>query len=173
LNADDVFENKDVVKKVVSSFEPDLTLVYGDIECFYPSDKQRVRKSRISSINKLKWGVMPPHQGSFVKREWLLKNPFDINYKSAADFDSFCRMFIQNKKSKKIDLIVSVMIMGGISSSNSSYYETERIVLKYFGYFNYLKLMLRNRLFILTKYIFKKLNFIGFWHKLNNAFNIF
>ncbi|MDD4251162.1 MAG: hypothetical protein PHX27_03155, partial [Candidatus ainarchaeum sp.] len=141
-------------------------------ECFYPDTKSIVRKSRIASINKIKNGVMPPHQGAFVKKKWLQKHPFSLNYKSSADFDFFCNLLKENIKIKKIDKVIAQMTMGGISSNNISYIETEKVVLKNFGYFYYYKLFLKNRFFIFTRYFLKKTKLISMWRKINNKLNI-
>ncbi len=151
LNADDALKDKHVFEKVTSFLDSENDLVFGDIEFFYPEENSYVRVSRKASIEELKKGNMPPHQGSFVKRSLLLAHPFNTKYRSSADFDFFCRVLASERKVKKIGEIIAIMTMGGISSGKVSYKETEAIIKQYFGFLAFLKILLKHKLFSLTK----------------------
>ena len=157
LNADDILKDSKVVENIVNEFDKDTDFVFGDVEFFYPLENKYVRISRIASIYELKKGHMPPHQGTFAKRKLLLKYPFDLKYRSSADFDFFCKAIINGTKSKKADLIVAINAMGGVSSGIVSYKETEAIMKKYFGVVPYLFLLTKHKVFGTAKIVLNKL----------------
>ncbi len=158
LNADDVLVDKHVIEEVAKDFENDnLDMVYGDVDFFYPNKKKTVRIIRNASIKDVKNGLMPPHQGSFVKRKFLLRYPFDLNYKSSADFDFFCNFLKEEPKTKKIDKVIAKMLIGGVSSGDISYRETQMVIKKHFGLFYFYKIKLKH---IIFKNIKRFLNFL-------------
>jgi glycosyltransferase involved in cell wall biosynthesis len=155
LNADDVLVNKNIIKEVAKEFEKeDFDLVFGDVEFYYPKENKKVKISRNASLNDLKNGNMPPHQGSFVKKEFLIKHPFNLKYKSSADFDFFCNLLKEKPRIKKINKIISRMIVGGVSSGVISYKETEEIIRKHFGNYCYYKIKTKHTVFTIIKMIF-------------------
>ncbi len=156
LNADDVLVNKNIIKEVMSEFEknPGLDMVFGDIEFFYPKENKKVKISRTASISDLKNGYMPPHQGSFVKKKWLLKYPFDTRYKSSSDFDFFCNFLKEKPVIKKIDKVIAKMIVGGVSSGSISYKETQKVIRKHFGNYYYYRIKIKHLIFNISKRLF-------------------
>lgn len=154
LNADDVLVDDKVIEKVVKSFDKNTDFVYGDVLFFYPVENKKVKISRNASINDLRNSLMPPHQATFVRKEVLEKYPFDLSYRSSADFDFFCRLISSGAKGKKINEVIAQNSIGGISSSSISYKETELIIKKYFGSFWYYKIVIKHKLFNILKKIF-------------------
>jgi len=159
LNADDVLKDNKVVARVANAFSSEIDFVYGDVEFAYPDENKKIRISRIASISELKKGNMPPHQGTFAKKELLQKYPFDLNYRSSADFDFFCRVIKSGAKSKKLDFVVAVNAMGGVSSGSVSFKETEEIVKKNFGFIPFALLWLKHRIFSVFKKLFALVEF--------------
>jgi glycosyltransferase involved in cell wall biosynthesis len=159
LNADDVLVDKHIIKEVADEFEKNdqLDMVYGDVDFYYPIETSTVRISRDASLKDVKNGNMPPHQGSFIKKNWLLKFPFDLKYKSSADFDFFCKFLKEEPVVKKLDKVIAKMQIGGMSSGSISYIETQSIIKKHFGLFYYYKIKLKNLIFSFVKSIFRKL----------------
>jgi len=157
LNADDVFKDAKVLQNISKYLDGKNGLVFGDVEFSYPSEKKKVRISRIASVEGIKKGNMPPHQASFVKRELLLKNPFDIKYRSSADFDFFCKILQKGIITKKVPVIVAVMRMGGVSSGSVSYKETEQIIKKHFGFVPFVSIKAKHCVFNAAKSIFHAL----------------
>lgn len=156
LNADDVFKDNKVVEDIAKSINSNNDFVYGDVEFFYPNENKLVRISRTASISELKKGNMPPHQGTFVKKELLEKFLFDLNYKSSSDFDFFCRLIKSGAKGQKIDRVIAVVQSGGVSSGSISYRETEEIVKNYFGFVPYCVLKAKHSAFKTTKIFLNK-----------------
>ncbi|MFA6065184.1 MAG: glycosyltransferase family 2 protein [archaeon] len=173
LNADDKFFDNKVLAKVAKVFaEKKVDMVFGDVLFDYPPENQEVRVSRDFSLNELKKGTMPPHQGTFVKRSWLIENPFEITYKSSSDFDWFCRVAKKGITSEKLNEIIAIFTSGGVSSGTVSYKETELVVKKYFGISSYVALVLKHRVFSIVKWILIKTSLVKLWHKFNSKAKI-
>lgn len=153
LNADDVLKDKEVISDVAKAYEKGLDFIYGQVEFFYPNTNTSRVISRDASIDGLKSGYMPPHQGTFASRKLLLANPFDTTYRSSADFDFFCRAIMGGAKSKKLNRVIATVQIGGVSSGKVSYRETEQVVKKYFGYSAFLALKLKHKIFYFGKKI--------------------
>ncbi len=163
LNADDVLVDKHIIREVMEEFEKDnkLDLIFGDVEFFYPKENKTIRISRNFSKKDLQNGFMIPHQGSFVKKKWLQKHPFNLKYKSSADFDFFCNISKENIKVKKLNKIIAKMVVGGVSSGSISYKETEEVIRKHFGEFYYYKIKAKHFIYSIIKKILKiiKINY--------------
>ena len=123
LHADDIFENKLVLENVMSFFDKDIDMIYGDINYVDRVDVNKVIrrwKSSIYSITKFKWGWMPPHTGFFIKKSCYLNyGLYNLNVGSSADYELMLRMFeVHDLKSKYISLNIAKMRMGGVSNSS-------------------------------------------------------
>ena len=69
-------------------------MVYGNVFVTDESTNHRYTRGKQFSLEDLKTGDMPPHQGFFVKRELIEKvGLFDTQYKIAGDFDFIIRCF--------------------------------------------------------------------------------
>ncbi len=71
LNSDDFFASQLVVSDIVRAFDSSSAdVVYGDLDYISLRTGNVIRhwKSGIFSINKLKYGWMPPHPSFYVKR---------------------------------------------------------------------------------------------------------
>ena len=76
LHADDVFDNKTVIEKVVKSFDINIDILYGDINYVNRTNLNKIVrkwKSSTYSKNKFKWGWMPPHTSFFFEKNELFK----------------------------------------------------------------------------------------------------
>ena len=123
LHSDDVFSTNDVLKKVVSIFEADVSVsaVYGDLEYVHRSIPDVVvRTWRSSSFSPylLKQGWMPPHPTLYVRREWYDRvGGFDKRYRIAADYFSILQLFSQpNFKAVYLPEVLIKMRLGGASN---------------------------------------------------------
>jgi hypothetical protein len=68
---------------------------------------------------QLRFGMMPPHPASFLRKE-VYNNigPYKLNYKIAADFDMFVRLFLKKRYTyTKLDKTIVRMRNGGVSTS--------------------------------------------------------
>jgi len=100
LNSDDVFLNKNVISKVVKSIKLNSSdSVYGDLIYCNAKDKiVRYWKSGFCNIKKFKFGWMPPHPTFFVKKNiYNDLGLFNVDFKSAADYELMLRLLYKNK----------------------------------------------------------------------------
>ena len=65
---------------------------------------------------KMKFGLMPPHPASLIKRDIYIKHGlYNKNFQIAADFELFLRLFVLKKvKFKIINYTIVRMRSGGI-----------------------------------------------------------
>lgn len=172
LNSDDFLLNNNIINKIQKIFEKNqLDAVFGGVLCFYPETNQTIPRNRKFLENNLKKGIMPPHQGAFIKKIILKKYFFDTKYRSSADFDFFCKLLKENIKFKQINQNIAKISMDGMSSKNISQIENELIVKKHFGKIYFFRLFIKNRLIRIVKFCLKKCYLLKKWHQLYKKIN--
>ncbi|WP_135606164.1 glycosyltransferase family 2 protein [Methanococcoides sp. NM1] len=132
LNSGDTFYDMEVISKIVDVIrKKNVDLIYGKSLRLYENYKS------ISpiTIKKLKYGIMPSHQATFVDKSFLINmGCFDLQYKSSSDFDFYCRSYLSDCVYLKLDIIIANFLSGGFSSNKAiNYFETFHIIEKYFG----------------------------------------
>ncbi|WP_162517491.1 glycosyltransferase family 2 protein [Aeromonas veronii] len=116
MNAGDVFYNRDTIKQIAITSNLQADVIYGNHATFFSADTGLV-KSYTSPITKLKYGMVFNHQSSMVRKEILLKNPFDIHLLSA-DYAFFYKCFLDGFSFYKCNMFFSVFDANGVSSNN-------------------------------------------------------
>lgn len=97
LNADDVYANENVIKRVVEKMqENEADALYGDLVYVHPKNTDKVKRKWISGLYNeglfLK-GWMPPHPTFFLKKDhYLQKGGYTKELKTAADYELMLRM---------------------------------------------------------------------------------
>jgi len=128
LNSDDFYNNSDVIKKIVKKVRRSKAAIFlGDIVYFNGKNYNKItRYYSAKNFNKknFKYGLMPPHPGSFIKKEIYEKYGFyKENLLIASDFEIFIRFILKNKVQIKIlNELVARMRTGGISGKNIKAY---------------------------------------------------
>jgi len=124
LNSDDFYECNDVIGAIVDSFvdDPNLDIVFGDVVFVQPEDLQTIsRYYRASHFRpwKLRFGWMPPHPATFVKRSVYEKyGSYRLDMKISADYEIYVRWLAQARlKHRWIDRVIVRMRAGGLSSA--------------------------------------------------------
>lgn len=124
LNSDDFFESSDTIQHVVNGFSSDshADIVFGDVVFVEPGDLATVKRfysSRRFKPWKLRFGWMPPHPGTFVRRDVYEKyGQYSLEYKISSDFEMFVRWLIVEKLSYlRIDRVLVRMRQGGVSTA--------------------------------------------------------
>jgi glycosyltransferase involved in cell wall biosynthesis len=124
LNSDDFYENDFVVSEIVAAFNehPEIEMVFGDVVFVLANDLIKIRRHYYSGHFKpwkLRFGWMPPHPGTFVKRDLYSRSgPYLTDFKIAADYEMFVRWLIVHKaRYRWIDKVLVRMRMGGASTS--------------------------------------------------------
>ena len=125
LHSDDLFADHKVLEKVSQKFEsdPNLMAVYGDLEYVdrnNPNKIIRYWKSGSCSLKAIESGWMPPHPTLFIKKECFTKfGMYNLNYKSAADYDLILRFFYKHQlKAAYISQVLVKMRVGGLSNKS-------------------------------------------------------
>ena len=71
----------------------------------------------------MKYGFMPPHTGSFYKKDIFKKFGYYKNFQTAGDFEHLLRLIYKNKIQFKIlNIITTRMRTGGLSGKNLASY---------------------------------------------------
>lgn len=104
--------------------------VFGNTIRIYENGKKLLVKGK--DLSNIEYDLLLPfcHQSVFMKKELLQEFPFNINYKQAADYDFFIKMFLHNKKLFYIDLVISNYLMGGISEKQNIIQFKEKIKIR-------------------------------------------
>tara|TARA_B100000780_G_scaffold278282_1_gene251296 strand:- start:1172 stop:1945 length:774 start_codon:yes stop_codon:yes gene_type:complete len=124
LNSDDFFENSFVISDVLEHFNsnPTASLVIGDVVYVKPSNTENITRF-YSSVKfkpwKLRFGWMPPHAATFIKKAVYDKvGNYAVNYKISADYELFVRMLmVHNIDYSRINKVLVRMRSGGVSTS--------------------------------------------------------
>ncbi len=125
LNSDDIYESNDIIKQIVDCFQEtnDLDVLYGDVVFVNSKNVNKILRyysSKNFKAWKLRFGWMPPHPGSFIKKKVYQKyGNYDITFKISSDYELFVRLLlVQHLKYKRIDRILVRMRQGGVSTSS-------------------------------------------------------
>ncbi len=124
LNSDDFYEYPEAVSEIVATFQahPESDLVFGDVVFVRPENLKRVtrlyRSDRFKPW-KLRFGWMPPHPATFIKKSaYQEAGPYSLEYRIAADYEMLVRLFIvHKKKASRINKTIVRMRSGGASTS--------------------------------------------------------
>lgn len=115
LNSDDWYENS-TLQWIASAFEEDADIVTGELQVL-TFDKKKIRVWKNSDIEKTVLYKMPVnHPATFVRKDIYKEiGCFNLHYKLSADYDFICRAYINGKKFRKIDGVLSNMRLGGLT----------------------------------------------------------
>lgn len=124
LNSDDFYESDHVISDIVAAFrqQPQLDAVFGDVVFVQAQQLDQVRRHyRAGHFKawKLRFGWMPPHPGTFIKRAaYARAGGYSLQYKIAADYEMFVRLLHVNRCSYQwIDQVIVRMRLGGVSTA--------------------------------------------------------
>lgn len=141
LNSDDYLYDEDSIKSIAKVFagNRNLSIVYGNILITDDSCRHKYIFGRDMGLEDFKKGCMPPHPGTFVKRElFALHGFFNLGYRISSDFEFMLKCFLyDNGGIFYINRTIAVFREGG-KSSDYRYgkimeNETREIISRYFG----------------------------------------
>ena len=117
MNSGDVFFNNEVLNLINFNLLNNFDILYGDTAVDKKNYKYLLKGKKISQNLTL----MPfSHQSCFVKTNILKKNPFNLHYKLASDFDLFVKCKNDKKKFNYLNGIIALTKPGGVSDLNRS-----------------------------------------------------
>ncbi len=123
LNSDDFYSSLDVISTIVATYrQSSADIVFGDLIYISPADTSRFLRNYNSSGFRpwmLRFGWMPPHPATFIRRSIYKKfGLYSMGYKSAADYEMFVRLLLINGiKYFYLGKTIVYMRMGGVTSS--------------------------------------------------------
>ncbi len=123
MNSGDCFHSPEALN-AVEQYQEDI--ICGQVSSF-PSGHH---KPTISLVDLLR--ISLPHQAMFIKRELLIKHPYDEKYKILSDW-KFCleTLVIDNCSFRTVEIIIADYEDGGISSNSKGLLPIEReLILK-------------------------------------------
>lgn len=124
LHADDLYESQDVLTAVAQTFgaTPQAEVVFGDVVFVKSGDLVRVIRHYSSKSFrpwKLRFGWMPPHPASFLRRSaYMRAGPYATDLKISADYELFVKaLLVHRLPYVRIDRVLVRMRSGGLSTS--------------------------------------------------------
>ncbi|MBD1134950.1 glycosyltransferase [Pelagibacterales bacterium SAG-MED47] len=178
LHSDDIFQSNETVKElsVIISKNKSFEIFLGNVAYFNKLDYYKITRfypSKNFQRWKMKFGLMPPHPATIIKRGIYKKNKmYNENFKIAGDFEFFLRLFYINKeKYKVINNTIIRMRSGGISGKNlQSYWISTLEIFRSFSINN-----LSSNLFFIIMRIPAKISQLFFYSnsQINNKFKLF
>jgi glycosyltransferase involved in cell wall biosynthesis len=123
LNSDDILNNKKTIEDVVSIINKKKKDLYlGNVTYFNNTkfnDPIRYYSANNFKLSDFSWGLMPPHPGCFISTGLAKKNPYNIKFKIASDFDFFLKLLkVKNISYETLNIIITRMRTGGASGKN-------------------------------------------------------
>ena len=122
LNSGDALNDTDVVRDVLPHLDGTHDLVIGTI-------MEGKRRTRVPDDITYLWMYKAsiPHNGAFIKRELLVKHPYDENLTIVSDWKFFLQaLILDNCSYKLIDRDIAYFDQTGISSTRPLQVEEER-----------------------------------------------
>ena len=176
LNSDDIFNSDSTISKIMNIIKKNkhIDIFLGDVLYFDNNNFSNITRyysSKNFKVSSLKYGMMPAHPATFVRKNIFYKYGFyNENFKIAADFNFFYKtLYLNRVKYLYSNQIITRMRTGGISGKNlKSYFISSYEIARSFNSLvtlNILKTFLR-----IPEKIFQFFNFNQ--KSLNRNFNI-
>jgi len=171
LGADDIYQNCNVLKSVSDKFYANLNtdIIIGSLVYFVNKNYDKIIRyypNNNFSKTQFKYGMMPPHPSTFVKKSVYDKiGMYNENILISSDFKFFLNLIYKKKISYKfLNKVLVRMRMGGVSTKNflaplKITLEIRKILKDENIYTNYLLLICR--FFLKSKQFFFILNKIN------------
>lgn len=125
INSDDFYHRKDIIEKIAEVFLRDASIqaTFGDVRFVNPNNLNktvRYYRSKNFSVNRFRFGFMPPHPTFFTYKQNFEKfGYYQTNYQIAADYELLVRfLYKSNLKYKYLDLDIMKMRTGGASTAS-------------------------------------------------------
>ena len=118
IGADDALTGTHIISRIVQSIDSCVDILCAQEWLVNDAAKtQRVYTNKYARDRKMYRGGMVPHAAMFVRRELLLRYPFDMHYRIAADYKFFLQCYYDKTvKIRYSDEMVVFFSASGISS---------------------------------------------------------
>ena len=136
LNGDDYYTHPRVLDLYADKFEDQGTgIVFGDLEFFPPSNPEKTIRTYSSdkfTKEKLRFGWMPPHPTTFIRRSvYDAVGEYRTDYRISSDFEFLIRaLWSHSVQFDRIDSVVVRMQYGGLSTKGvvATYHLNKEII---------------------------------------------
>jgi glycosyltransferase involved in cell wall biosynthesis len=119
MNAGDSFTNSNILSQFIKKVEPNKTIVCGAINVV--NDDNEILFSYTPKISKnLLEKCFCNHQATFVKTKLLKKNPFNLHYKYAADYDFLINIGKKYNNFQILNFTVTDYLNNGLWEQNKT-----------------------------------------------------
>lgn len=124
LHSNDIFQSSKTIENIHRSFlKTSKDIILANVVFFKNDNFKEITRYYTAKNFKpwmLKFGLMPPHTGAFIKRKVYKKTGlYSSKFRIAGDFDFFLKLFlIKKEKYKYVNLTSTRMQAGGISGKN-------------------------------------------------------
>jgi len=114
MNAGDFFADNDVISYVMMHKDNDAELIYGNY-------RKKNLDIVVKAQEKENWYQTMPfcHQTLFTRTKVMKTEPFDTNFKIAADHNFILKMYTQQKNFCYLDKTLAVFSEGGFANNNT------------------------------------------------------
>lgn len=113
INAGDGLHTSSLLSDVSGKLSSDYSVVYGNVMIRENGFYKLLKSGNVSDFNRTNPIC---HQAAFTRLDIAKRYRFNCDYKIAADFDMFLRIFKDNPNDiKYVDMIISDYLMGGLS----------------------------------------------------------
>lgn len=128
MNAGDYFASETVLEQIQHSGSLDTAdVVYGDRIL---RKQNRFCYDKAYPLEEMRIGLPFGHQSSFVRRSFLVENPFSLRYPICSDYHFFLQLYRGNKKFTYIPVAMSIYDTSGVSSDWKRNYQDKYRILE-------------------------------------------
>lgn len=113
MNAGDLFAATDVLSRIFQSDRSRAGVLYGDV---VKDGTVKVATAQYRVYHRMLFC----HQSSLVRRELLLRTPFDTSHRMSADFKSFLMLHQQGVRFEHVGFAIAVFDTSGVSNVRRS-----------------------------------------------------
>lgn len=120
IGADDALTDSNTISRVVSQLNEDVDILSGQVWFVDEKTKRQSIYANTNMRDRQKYrGGMAPHAAMFVKRELLLRYPFDKKYRISADYKFFLQCYYDKRaRIKYVNDRVAFFSAYGVSSND-------------------------------------------------------
>lgn len=128
IGADDAIVSAEIISQVVREMNPNTDVFAGQVWYVDEDSKKQSPYTNASMRNRSTYrGGMSPHAAMFVRRELLLRYPFDTSYRIAGDYKFFLQCYYDEKvQIQYSDIMVAFFATSGLSSDVESAWREEK-----------------------------------------------
>jgi exopolysaccharide biosynthesis WecB/TagA/CpsF family protein len=176
LGADDIYQNRNVLKDVSKKFYENLNtkVIIGSLVYFANKNYNKILRyypNNNFSQKQFKYGMMPPHPSTFIKKSVYDKiGLYDESIHISSDFKFFLKLiYKENISYKFFNRILVRMRMGGVSTKN--FLAPFKITLEIYKILKDEKIF-TNYFFLIFRFLLKSKQFLFTIDKVNKDFKL-